>query len=71
MAVFGQYVLTPEVFEQLENNIRNKVMSRGEYQLTDALEALVEKDRIMAFRPNGISYDIGLPESYRLTMEKY
>ena len=71
LAVFGQYVLTPEVFEQLENNIRNKVMSRGEYQLTDALEALVEKDRIMAFRPNGISYDIGLPESYRLTMEKY
>jgi len=71
LAVFGQYVLTPEVFEQLAENIQNGITSRGEYQLTDALETLVERNQVMAFKPNGTSYDIGLPESYRITMEKY
>lgn len=70
-AVFGQYVLTKEVYEELELNINNKRMSGGEYQLTDALDAVREKYGMYAFKPEGKSYDIGLPEAYRTTMWQY
>lgn len=65
LAIFGPYVLTPEVYEQLEENIRQGKMSRGEYQLTDALESVREKYGLFAFRPEGKVYDVGNPESYR------
>lgn len=67
-AVFGQYVLTPAVFAELENNIRKKIMSRGEFQLTDALEQVCEKYGLYGYKPNGKSFDLGLPEAYRETM---
>ncbi len=67
-AVFGQYVLTPAVFAELENNIRNGQMSCGEFQLTDALEQVREKFGLYGFLPNGESFDLGLPETYRETM---
>lgn len=70
-AVFGQYVLTPEVFAELENNIRYGQFSRGEIQLTDALDTVREKYGMCAFEPNGKAYDIGLPEAYRQTMWEY
>ena len=37
-AVFGQYILTEDVYKVLEKNIRENNESRGEIQLTDALE---------------------------------
>lgn len=70
-AVFGQYVLTPEVFAELESNIRERKMSHGEYQLTDALDQVREKFGLVGFRPNGRSFDLGLPESYRETVWEY
>lgn len=66
-AVFGQYVLTPDVFEELENNIREGRRSGGEYQLTDVLDTIREKHGLFGFKPNGKAYDIGLPETYRKT----
>lgn len=70
-AVFGQYVLTKEVYEELENKIKNHEMSRGEYQLTDALDAVRDKYGMYGFKLEGKSYDIGLPETYRTTMWQY
>lgn len=67
-AVFGQYVLTPAVFAELESNIRDNHMSRGEFQLTDALDQVCEKYGLYGFKPNGKSFDLGLPEAYRETM---
>ncbi len=67
-AVFGQYVLTPEVFAELENNIRYNQLSHGEYQLTDALDQVREKFGLYGFKPKGKSFDLGLPEAYRKTM---
>lgn len=67
-AVFGQYVLTPAVFAELESNIRENHMSRGEFQLTDALDQVCEKYGLYGFKPNGKSFDLGLPEAYRETM---
>jgi len=70
-AVFGQYILTPEVFTQLEYNIRQDIKNGREFQLTDALETVREKYGMYAFVPKGKSYDMGLPESYRETVWEY
>ena len=72
-ATFGLYVLTPEVFEELERQI--KVVgcaSEGkEFGLTAALDAVREKNGLYAFLPDGEFFDIGLPASYRETMWHY
>lgn len=65
-AVFGQYVLTAEVFDQLRENIENKVTSdRGEIELTTALEQVRQKTGLMGVRLNGKMYDMGNPSALR------
>lgn len=72
-ATFGQYVLTPEVFNELDRQIRqdHEPTEGKEYGLTAALEAVREKYGMFAFVPDGKSYDIGLPETYRETMREF
>ncbi len=70
-AVFGQYILTKEVFEELEQNIKTGKTSQGEFQLTDALEQTMEKIGMRGFLVDGRSYDIGLPEKYIETIKTY
>lgn len=70
-AVFGQYVLTKEVFEALEENISNQVLEGGEIQLTSALEMVRSRIGMIGFAVSGKSYDIGLPEKYVETMMIY
>ncbi len=69
--VFGNYVLTPEVFEELEANIASGRMSKGEFQLTDALETVRQKKGMIGYRINGKAFDIGNPESYRNTVKEF
>ena len=71
-ATFGQYVLTPEVFSALEREITAGYTTEGkEYGLTAALEKVCEKYGLVAFVPDGKSFDIGLPETYREAMWNY
>ena len=70
-AVFGQYILTNEVFAELEANIKNNKLERGEFQLTSALDQVREKHGLMGFVVDGTSYDIGLPEQYIKTVENF
>lgn len=72
-ATFGQYVLTPEVFEELERQIRGsgKPSEGKEYGLTAALDTVREKYGMYAFLPDGESFDIGLPDAYRETMRRF
>lgn len=71
-ATFGQYVLTTEVYEELEYEISRGECTEGkEYGLTAALDRVREKYGMYAFVPNGKSYDIGLPETYRETMWEF
>lgn len=67
-AVFGQYVLTKEIFEALEENITNNVLEGGEFQLTSALETVRSRIGMIGFTVSGKSYDIGLPEKYLETI---
>ena len=70
-AVFGQYILTKEVFSQLEKNIKENKLERGEIQLTTALAQVREATGMLGFLVDGKSYDIGLPEKYIETIGLY
>ncbi|MBR6897978.1 MAG: hypothetical protein IKN24_07385 [Lachnospiraceae bacterium] len=67
-ATFGQYVLTPDVFDELENEIKVGPTEGIEYGLTSALDRVREKHGMVAFAPEGESFDIGLPEAYLYTI---
>ena len=68
LTVFGQYVLKPRLFEILEENIRNNVRERGEFQLTSCLDRMRQEDGFMGIVVQGRRFDIGLPEAYRETV---
>lgn len=53
MALVGVYLIreTGFLFNCLENNMRNQVMSRGEFSITDAIECMIEQGaRFRAFK---------------------
>jgi len=64
-SVFGQYILTPEIFKELDRNIQNGTTKNGEYQLTDAIAAMIEKSALYAFVPDGRMLDMGNVEAYK------
>ena len=67
-SVFGQYILTPEVFAQLEADIQ-KADAEGdttrEIELTAALEVVRQKSGMMGVRLKGTMYDMGNPNALR------
>jgi UTP-glucose-1-phosphate uridylyltransferase len=65
---FGQYVLTPKVFELLERNILEERLDGAEYQLTPVLEEIRAEFGMIGYRTDGDRFDIGIPEAYRETM---
>ncbi len=56
LAIIGRYVLTPKIFDKLEQTKRG---SGGEIQLTDAIEALMEDQHVYAYEFEGTRYDAG------------
>ncbi|MEO7664740.1 MAG: UTP--glucose-1-phosphate uridylyltransferase GalU [Candidatus Limnocylindrales bacterium] len=56
LAVIGRYVLTPKIFDKLEQTQRG---AGGEIQLTDAIEALMEEQPVHAYEFEGTRYDAG------------
>jgi len=56
LAVIGRYVLTPKIFDKLEQTQRG---AGGEIQLTDAIEALMQEQSVFAYEFEGIRYDAG------------
>lgn len=71
LTVFGQYILKPEVFDFLENNIKNNIRERGEFQLTSALDLLRQTDSFLGLIMDGKRFDIGLPDYYLETMLEF
>lgn len=69
-SVFGEYILTPSVFAELDNEIKNNIMYKGEYQLTTALDEVRKKDGMVAFIPDGEMLDIGTSQAYAKTFSK-
>ena len=56
IAILGRYIITPEIFNILENQAPGK---GGEIQLTDALQKLATKEAIYAYNFEGRRYDVG------------
>ena len=56
LAIMGRYVLTPEIFEFLENQ---ETGAGGEIQLTDAIQKLNEMQRVYAYDFEGNRFDVG------------
>ena len=56
IAILGRYIITPEIFEVLENQAPGK---GGEVQLTDALKTLSKKEAMYAYEFEGRRYDVG------------
>ncbi len=55
-AIIGRYVLTPRVFELLE---QTKPGAGGEIQLTDGVEALLKEEKVFGYTFEGKRYDAG------------
>ncbi|MCL2079041.1 MAG: sugar phosphate nucleotidyltransferase [Oscillospiraceae bacterium] len=72
-SVFGQYVLTPDVFSQLEANIleESETEKNGEYGLTDAIAALIDKGGVYGVVLDGEMFDTGNAQAYKRTMRLY
>jgi len=56
LAIIGRYVLTPKIFDKLEQTPRG---AGGEIQLTDAIEALMKEQDVYAYAFDGVRYDAG------------
>ena len=56
IAILGRYIITPDIFDILENQEPGK---SGEIQLTDALKTLATHEAIYAYNFEGKRYDVG------------
>ena len=56
IAILGRYIITPKIFEILENTAPGK---GGEIQLTDALLQLIKEEAMYAYDFEGRRYDVG------------
>jgi len=56
IAILGRYIITPQIFEILENTKPGK---GNEIQLTDALETLIKHEAMYAYNFEGRRYDVG------------
>ena len=56
LAIIGRYVLTPKIFDKLEQTARG---AGGEIQLTDAIQALMEEQAVYGYEFEGTRYDAG------------
>ena len=63
-SVFGQYILTPEVFSQLHEDIMQKEIDgdhQTEIELTSALETVRKRSGMVGVRLRGRMFDMGNP----------
>jgi len=65
LAVVGRYVLSPSIFSYLETIGKG---AGGEIQLTDGIAALMQAERVLAYRYAGQRYDCGSKLGYLQAM---
>ena len=61
LGVVGRYILTPRIFQHLENV---KAGSGGEIQLTDGIASLLQYEQVLAYEFDGVRYDCGSKIGY-------
>ena len=68
LAIIGRYLLTPEIFEELENTAPGK---GNEIQLADAIDSLNKRQHVYAHEFKGKRYDIGSKIGFLTTNIEY
>jgi UTP--glucose-1-phosphate uridylyltransferase len=61
MAIIGRYILTPDIFNILENIKPDK---NGEIQITDALKIQAQQGKVVAYKFKGKRFDCGSVKGY-------
>lgn len=61
LAIIGRYILTPDIFEIIENTPPGK---NGEVQLTDALLTQAQNGCVLAYKFKGRRFDCGSVEGF-------
>jgi UTP--glucose-1-phosphate uridylyltransferase len=56
LAIIGRYVLTPDIFDEIERTTPGAI---GEIQITDAMRSLLQKRPFYAVRFKGVRHDAG------------
>lgn len=59
---FGIDLLTPLLFDILDYNYRNQILTHGEIQLRDAMGEMVKQEGMYGYRVAGKRYDTGNPK---------
>jgi UTP--glucose-1-phosphate uridylyltransferase len=65
LGVVGRYILTPRIFHYLE---KVQAGAGGEIQLTDGIAALMQEEKMLAYRFKGTRYDCGSKLGYLKAM---
>ena len=61
LAVIGRYILTPSIFQILE---QTQPGQSGEIQLTDAINQLAQDEKVLAYKFKGERFDCGSMEGF-------
>jgi UTP--glucose-1-phosphate uridylyltransferase len=61
MGVAGRYIFTPGVLDELA---RQQAGVGGEIQLTDGIASLLRREKVFAYRYDGVRYDCGSKEEF-------
>jgi UTP--glucose-1-phosphate uridylyltransferase len=61
LGVAGRYILTPGVLDELTRQPRGV---GGEIQLTDGIASLLRREKVFAYRYDGVRYDCGSKEGF-------
>ncbi len=73
-SVFGQYILTPEVFSQLHEDIMQKEIDgdhQTEIELTSALETVRKRSGMVGVRLRGRMFDMGNPAALTYAITEF
>ena len=72
-SVFGQYILTPEVYKQLERDVAAAAAdnTQREIELTSALDAVRRRTGMYGVRLKGERFDMGNPRALAATVAAY
>lgn len=69
---FGLHLLTPALYDVLEEMIRDNVRDHGEFQLTRAQERLREREGLLALEmPAAARFDFGTPADYLRGLNRF
>ena len=68
LAIIGRYILTPEIFNVLEQTAADK---NGEIQITDALMTLAKQDKVLAYKFDGKRFDCGSIDGFLVATNEF